>query len=221
MILIINKSKKDARALSETFYYMGILSRGVTPTEAFSEISILYKAVIIVNPEMLADKTDFVYRLRSYSSAPIYAITDTYTSSDKLLFDGILKNQYYSAKIYDYIKEQFEFCNMYPPGIYRLAGIDASANLNIPMYFDKALPFTKTETMILRTLIKAYPIPKKAKDILRYSFRESRIPDISNIRTHISVMNKKFKNATDRKLIIFSYDKGYNILTPEILETLV
>ena len=75
MILIINKSKKNARALSDMFYFMGVLSLGVTPKEALSEISPIYKAVIIENPDMLADKEDFVSRLRSYANIPIFAIT--------------------------------------------------------------------------------------------------------------------------------------------------
>lgn len=221
MILIINKSKKDARGLSDMFYYMGILAFGATPTEALSEISTIYRAVIIMNPDSLPDKEDYINRLRSYADIPVFAITDTRDNHDSILFDGIMKKGMYSAKIHKYISEYVTQHGAKLPGNYQLAGINASCDLSVPIYFFKALPFTKTETMILRTLIRTYPQPTSAKEILKYAFRSSKTPDISNIRTHISVMNKKFREATGKNIITFEFGAGYRVLTPEIIDSLI
>lgn len=220
MILIINKSKKDARGLSDMFYFMGVLTAATTPHEALSEISTNYRAAIIMNPDALADKEDYVRRLRSYADIPLFAITGHPDGLDKLLFDGIIKNGSYAAKIYRCILEYTEAHALRKPGSYKLAGINASVDLSVPMYFNFGLPFTKTETMILRTLIKNYPTPTPSKDILRYAFRQARLPDISNVRTHISIMNKKYRKVTSRNIITMSQGKGYVILTPEVIEEL-
>ena len=75
--------------------------------------------------------------------------------------------------------------------------------------------------MIVKYLIRTYPRPTSAEEILRYAYRESRTPEISNIRTHISIINKKFRKLTERNLIEMSFGKGYRVLTPEVAEALV
>ena len=82
-------------------------------------------------------------------------------------------------------------------------------------YFDTRINFTKTEAMILRYLIRSYPLPKNAESILKYSFRPSRTPEPASIRTHISIMNKKLEAATGRRMIILEPGRGYLITTPE------
>ncbi len=221
MILIINKSKKEARGLSDMFYYMGILAYGVTPTEALAEISPIYRAIILMSPDNLPDKNDYVTRLRSYASVPIFAITSNKDNHDVILFDGILKKGTYAAYIYKFISDYSYKYGTKLPGNYQLSGINASCDITAPLYFFKALPFTKTETMILRTLIRTYPQPTSAKQILKYAFRPSKVPDVSNIRTHISVMNKKFREVTGRNIITFEVGEGYRVLTPEIIDSLL
>lgn len=221
MILIINKSKKEARGLSDMFYYMGVLAYGATPSEALSEISPIYRTIIVMNPDNLPDKEDYVTRLRSYLNIPIFAITSGQDNNDVILFDGVIKKGTYAAYIY---KSILDFSYKYgtkQPGNYQLSGINASSDIKTPLYFFKALPFTKTETMILRTLIRTYPQPTPAKQILKYAFRPSKVPDVSNIRTHISVMNKKFRDVTGRNIITFEIGEGYRVLTPEIIDSLL
>ena len=217
MILIINKNKKDSRGLAEMLHYMGILAYGTTPSDALSEISISYSAVIIMKPDTLASKEDYCTRLRSYANVPIFALTDTVNSIDSVIFDGVIKSGSYASKIFGYIVNYCETHSLKSPGTYKLAGIDASEYLNMPTYFNKALPFTKTETMLLRAMIVSYPTPLSAKNILKYAYRQSKIPELSNVRTHISVMNKKFRNIADRNIITLSTGRGYTILTPEML----
>ena len=219
MLLIISKSKKEARAMAEMFHYMGIISHGATPVEALSEISNLYNAVIIINPDVLSSPDDFCRRLRSYASVPIFAVAENCTVADSIIFDGIIKRTSYASSIFKFISEYAYSNSLRSPGDYKLAGIDAAVDISIPMYFNKPLPFTKTETMILRTLIATYPTPKPPQDILKYAFKESKTPELSNIRTHISVMNKKFREITGRNIITLSVGEGYRILTPELIST--
>ena len=219
MILIIDTTKKNARALSDMFYHMGILANGLTPSEALSEISLIYRAVLIMNPNSLPDKRDYMKRLHSYASEiPCFAITDEPDETDRQIFDDVVGGGLYASRIYSRVLEFSKERGIRPPGKYRIAGIDCSCDLNIPVYFTEALPFTRTENMILRVLIRTYPNPMKAKAILKYAFRPSKIPDISNVRTHISVMNKKFREITGRNLITLEIGEGYRILTPEIQE---
>ncbi len=220
MILIINKSKKDARSLAEMFYIMGVIAYPEAPSEALSEISLSYSAVIVMNPSLLADKEDYVARLRSYASVPIFAYCDEPDVTDTIIFDGILKSASYASSILAKITEHNESRGLKAPGIYRLAGVDASSTLQAPLYFGTPLALTKTEAMVLRALIVSYPNPSGAKDILKYAFRQSKVPEASNIRTHISIINKKFREITDRNLISSSLGTGYLILTPEIKEAI-
>ena len=101
---------------------------------------------------------------------------------------------------------------------YRLAGIDASCSNERVDVFDKAIAFTKTETMILRYLIAYYPTPQSAKRIVKYAYKPTKKPEISSIRTHISVMNKKFREKFGHSLISASEGGGYTVLTPEYIE---
>ena len=221
MILIINKSKKEAQRLSEMFYFMGVVSYALTPSEALAEISTVYSAVIVMNPNALADKEDYIYRLRSYANLPTFAISDTIDSIDSIIFDGVIKGSSYASRILSYLTN---FCverGLKPPGTYKLAGIDASVHLTTPTYFNRALTYTKTELMILRTLITTYPTPTKAQLILKYAFKPTRKPELSSIRTHISVMNKKFRDIAERNMIVLTPSEGYRILTPEIREAFI
>ena len=218
MILIVNKSKKNARDFADMFHFMGILAYAVTPHEALSEISTEYRAVLIMNPDLLADKQDFTTRLRSYADIPIFAITKAPDEIDEIIFDSTIRSAAYAAVAYRCICDYTESHGLRSPGSYKLAGINASVNLYAPIFFNKGLPFTKTETMILRALIRSYPLPISAKNILKYAFRQSRLPDISSVRTHISIMNKKYRKITSRNIVTLIPGEGYVVLTPEMLE---
>ena len=217
MILIINKSKKDARSLAEIFHIMGVLAYAATPAEALSEISLQYSAVIVMTPALLPAKEEYAARLRSYAHVPIFAYCDTEEIEDKIIFDGVIKSSAYATSILSVISEYNAENGVKAPGIYRLAGIDASMALKTPLYFGKPLPLTKTEAMILKTLIATYPRPSGAKEILKYAFKQNKIPETSNIRTHISVINKKFREIADRNLIVLTVGEGYVVLTPELM----
>ncbi len=226
MLLIIDKSLKNAKTVLDLFHFMGIVSSAMTPEHAVKEISNRYRAVLISNPENIPSADELIKTLHTYSlGAPIFALCynpEKFKAENKYLsslFDGILKEDIQSSDIF-YEIAGYQKENKLPLiGDYKLSGIDASAFKAATSYFDVPLPFTKTETMILRYLIRAYPSPTKPLDILKYAFRPSRAPELSNIRTHISVMNKKFKSITGRNLIFSESGIGYTILTPEMMES--
>lgn len=217
MLLIISQSKKLSKSIAETFHYMSILAYGATPPEALKEISSLYRAAIIIHPEELPDVGDYVLRMRSYMrDLPIFALSE----EDSLpygeqLFDAIFKNHSMTSSLASKIIEYSKLNSKGPIGDYRLAGFNASCDVVGVNYFFKKLNLTKTEAMILRYLIRSYPVPQKAENILKYAFKSSRLPDKSSIRTHISIMNKKFEAQLGDKMIVGVSHDGYRILTPE------
>ena len=79
MILIINKSRKEAESLAGAFRYIGIVARGETPERANAEVSTLYRVILIVDPEKLPDEGEYITRLRSYiGDIPIIALTPSF-----------------------------------------------------------------------------------------------------------------------------------------------
>lgn len=219
MLLIINSSKKLARSVSDTFYFMGILSYGATPGEALSEISTLYRAVLIISPEELPDAMDYVTRLKAYNSdIPIFAVcAQNFPLSYHDIFDRVFTKAVYTPALSQKIVEYANQNQYLGIGDYRLAGINASWDYLGVSCFGQKLKLTKTEAMILRFLIRSYPLPVNAQSILKYAFRPGRAPEAASIRTHISAMNKKHQAIFDRKLITLMPHEGYVVYTPELI----
>ena len=217
MILIIDKNKKCRDSIRDIFYYMGILSMSVSPKEAFTEVSPKYRAVLISNPEDMSDMYDYVSRLRAYSgNIPIFSISrETFSKSFTELFDRCYPENIYSSRLAADMVEYSEKRGLPSLGKYLLAGIDAGCDLTEVRHLSAKLDLTKTETMILRYLIVSYPTPKLPKDIIRFSFKPTRLPEAAGIRTHISVINKKFHKLRGRYLIESLPKEGYVIITPE------
>ncbi len=217
MLLIISQNNKIARSVADTFHYMSILSHAATPSEALSEVSDLYRGVLIINPEAFPDINDFVVRIKCYKSdLPIFAITDgeaPYFYTD--IFDAVFTRPDFTPALAERIIAFANENNRARIGDYYLAGFDASSHTLGVFYFHTKLNLTKTEAMILRYLIRSYPIPQRAENILKYAFKPSRAPEVTSIRTHLSLMNKKFEERIGRKMIALEPHKGYIIMTPE------
>ncbi len=213
MILVIDESKKAAENLAGAFSYMGFLSLGVTPSEALTEISALYRAVVVTSTPRITSPAELVSRLRHSSCAPIFSITDKPGSGVAEIFDLEIERGAYAAVIAEKLIEYCDAHELAIPGHYTALGIDVSADLEGATYFWQPLPFTKTECMILRYLIRSYPAPVSAERILKYAYRPSRRPDAANIRTHISIMNKKFRGVTGKALIEAEFGEGYYLST--------
>lgn len=223
LILIIDKSQKDASTASEILYNMGLLSHAVTPARAVSEVSNRYRAIIITSPESLGDVTEFVTMLRRFSlSAPIFALYADRAKFDLAneashLFDKIFFGTEISYDlIVDIIKYQ-RSRRMKIIGNYKVMGLNISVFTENSAFFDIPMSFTKTETMIVRYLTVTYPYPVKASDILKFAFKSTKCPEVSNIRTHISAINKKFSPYLNRPFIASENKLGYAITTPPML----
>ena len=136
---------------------MSILSYGTTPHEALSEVSNLYRAVLIINPENFPDINDYVGRIKAYKSdIPIFAITEKEAPSNYPdIFDGCFVKPGFTPalaeKIIDYAKDN----GLAKIGDYYLAGFDASSHTVGVYFFYTKLSLTKTEAMILRYLIRS------------------------------------------------------------------
>ncbi len=218
MVLIIDQVKRNAVSISDMFYYMGIISKPATPFEALAEISSLYRVVLVSNPENFPDISDFMSKLTSYySGIPIVSISNSSTrGAYHRLFDKNYSSETFSSNLATDIMRLQRERNLAQIGTYRLAGIDASCDLGKINVLNGTVGFTKTEAMILRYLIITYPNPQKAKDILNYSFKPGRHPELTSIRTHISLMNKKSREQRGKNIIVYVPGSGYTVSTPEI-----
>ncbi len=216
MILLISRSRRLANQYSEIFHFMGMLNTVATPPEALKEISSLYRAALIIEPEALLFPADFVRRLCAHVSIPIFAISaDGERDKYAYLFAACFRDTCYSGTVVAAIADYCKSNNCSHVGEYSLLGLNAAPDLPSPRYYGKALPLTKTESMILRYLIRTYPHPQKTAKILKYAYRPSRRPEPSSVRTHICLMNRKFRELTGRNLIGSVADRGYTVITDE------
>ena len=133
------------------------------------------------------------------------------------LYDIVASKKMTTAGIYKIIREFFESTKRFPPGEYMLLGLDASVDSKFVTNFSTVISLTKTESLIVRALIRAYPSTLSPKQLLRYAFSQSKLPDPTSIRTYICSINKKFHHRFARKLVV-SLNGGYVILTPELAE---
>ena len=60
MILVIDKNRKNALCVADMFFYMGVLAKAATLSEAFSEISNTYRAILLLSPRSYPDAEDFI-----------------------------------------------------------------------------------------------------------------------------------------------------------------
>ena len=224
MILVIDRRLDDARAIASMFHYMGVLSCVTTPAEAHSKISNRYKAVIVTTPEKTYVTSELIKTLKAYSlDTPIFALCEDpdafreQYAEKSVLYDKIFSTHTCSSTLLTSINSYREERGLSAIGVYRLCGIDASANLREPMLVSEALKLTKTELMILRYLITMYPVHASAKLIIANSFKPGRYPELASVRTHICAINKKFYELTGRYWIFAEPGVGYRILTPELI----
>ena len=217
MLLVISQNYRVAKSVANTFYYMSILSYATTPNESISEISSLYRSVLIIDPKTITDIREYVGKLRSYNNnIPIFALLETPTDEYKFVFEecytpDILTPTLAKNMINYANNNQFEGI-----GHYSVGGFSTSCEDVKVRYFDRLLKLTRTEAMILRYLMRSYPTPKSACDILKYAYKSDTAPHITTIKTHISKMNNGFRAAFGINLLKFVANKGYVLATPEV-----
>ena len=220
MLLIINKSKRVAEEASDIFKYMGIIALGATPAEALNILTPAYRAVLMCDPDTIPDLRDYLRRMRSYISSPIFCLftENRGRSEDIQLFDGCFPDGSYSATIAVGMAKASKERGLIPAGVYKCAGINASCDEKTVSFLDDPVRLTKTEAMILRYLMVTYPAPQTPERIIEHVFRTGKHPARSAIRTHVSVMNKKWRAATGRTLFFSVAGCGYVLSTPKMIE---
>jgi len=213
MLLIIAKAKDAANDLSDMLNFMGILSEAQTPLRAVEEISEKHRAILCLLPEKIYDEEKYLESLRTLSpAAPIFAIGKTNFPEG---FDKVLPENLSAAEIFDTVFCYCENNGLRLPGEYKLGELDLSVRRKKPSYKNEILAFTKTELMILRTLITFSPSPLKPRDFLRFAFRAKRAPEETSVRTHISIINKKWGKISGRNIILNLEKQGYVIAYEE------
>jgi len=223
MILIVHTSQKQAKEIADVFYYMGIPASARRPKEALSEISLYYRAVLICKPSALPCPEEYADRLRALGGGvPLFALAEGIEDFALTpLFEAIFDSEDSSARILLRIREIQRSKGLPLLGAYSLAGLSLDCDLSCPQYCDTPIPFTKTEAMILRYLVRTYPDGTDVHHILRYAMRPASLSDPSGIRTHIYGINRKFLSKTGRRLIASTPGEGYKILTPEAESALI
>ncbi len=209
MVLIISQSAKRAAAYRDMLYYMGIPSETMIGNVPHNT-ALRYRMGLIISDDREIEK-EYIKRLKlTLGKLPLFSVGNAKNE------DGVLYAFPKSATANEIIKKgekMIEALALTPVCEYALFGIDASAKNESVSYFGKRIHLTKSELLILRTLIAAYPSSLKASEILKIAFKESRAPMASSVRTHISMINKRFNLAFDNK-IIFSENGGYKIKNP-------
>ena len=210
MILVVSKSKENSSALSDMFYHMGVLSSVCDVGEMPYENLSFFGAVIFLAPDTLSGTNEAIATIRKHNKEALCVAVGGWVDVD-LDFDILIEGGTYASRIYEIICAEAEKKNISSPGRYRLGEFYADADSACSGYKKALLPFSKTENMILRALIRAYPTPLSSKELLSYAFKSSRLPEISNVRTHVCIMNKKFRSVTKHPLVELITSRGYVI----------
>jgi DNA-binding response OmpR family regulator len=220
LILIIDKSLANARTYADIFYFMGILSYAVTPSQALNEINNRYTAILLTGVEYSNYDVEFTKTLSLLSlGAPIFAICrdlKEYMAKNSKL-DHVVEyfdDRIYSNALVDEIEKVQAQRNLRKLSAYELFGFDLDARKREARYLFNDIRLSKIETMIVRCFIALNPLDISSSDILKYAFKPSKAPEASSVRTHICIINKKFRALTGKTLIEHERGVGYHLRKP-------
>ncbi len=207
MVLIISENTSNASIWHDILHYAGIPS-DFKKASNLGSTKVPFRMGLIIENNV---EEEYLKRIkRELGNLPLFAVCE----DDEC--EGVIGcfNKHINA--HELINE----CNSALYGLgrkgileYSLFGIDASIYEIIVRYFGKRIHLTKSETLVLRTLIAAHPSVISAKDILALAFKEGRKPNVSSVRTHICSINKRFNELLGDGLIC-SDEGGYKIKNP-------
>lgn len=212
MILIIASQKRMAKELNNIFRLRGIIAKRYTPIEALCHIQSSVSAILLLYPEALPDKSEYINALSSIKyNIPLFAIT---RSREELAptnaFAEVIDEGEVSGKILETIHRTQERLMCRFSGSYRLLGIDASVTLPTVTFRGNSIRLTKSETAILRFMICSYPNNCLSEKIASQIYPEGHVPEPSCIRAHICAINKKFSPFLSSPLIQSTRCEGYH-----------
>ena len=216
MILVVDKSRKNANYITELFFYMGFIAHAITPGELANEFAPKYHAIIFSNPQSYGDYTEYVKIISKYiGKTPVFAITDTPLENPDA-FAIVFRNNVYSTTV---VKGIIDYCKnnrLVAIGDYEIGCVNAQAGLDCAYYYSKKIPLTKSELKVVRFFLASYPSVMSAKAIIKYIFPKLVFPDSTALRNHICSVNKKFRNVIGRNLIINIPGSGYILNTNSV-----
>lgn len=220
MVLIVSAEESLGVSICEKLYYMGIPSVRADASAPLTKINSRYDAVIFTEPFSSSDDRELVRGIKYMTlGAPAVAVLrspERLREDERALFDKLLTPIASSLELKTALEECCRECDRQVPGSYRMLGIDASIELDDVYFYSLPIKTTRSEAMIIRTLLRFHPTPVDARVILSHAFRERRAPDAAAIRTHVCSINKKFSHISGRKIIESKDGEGYVVLLPEV-----
>lgn len=208
MILILSGRIRTAEAIAEMLRYAGVICYCTTYAASLGEIAPQYKAVLAVEPH--TEPCLDAYMRSIHEAAPralLYSISGSIGGRSAFFIREYPRHVSPSHLLRD-MTEDARRLGTVAPGSYCAVGIDASCNRKYATIYDDRLPFTRTELMILRCLLASSPRPLSADELLKYAFKRARQPQVSAVRTHVSVINRRFRDMYGENLICMS-EHGY------------
>lgn len=220
MILVIDKSRKNANSIAELFFYMGFIAHAITPGELAAEFTPKYHAIIFSDPEGYGDYTEYVRNITKYiGKTPVFAISDAPLERPDV-FALVFRNNVYSTTVATGIINYCKSNLLYAIGDYEIGCVNASAGLDCAYYYSKKVILTKSELKVVRFFLASYPSVMSAKAIIKYIFPKLTFPDSTALRNHICSVNKKFRDVIGRNLIVNIPGTGYILNTNSVRQEL-
>jgi len=205
ILLLDNTESVRADTLREMLYFIGIISQRTSSIRDLPFPASAFSAVVILCPLTAGELLEI---------KKIYGKNRIFCFGNVIADDEItkLKEGTFASELIYEIRSVQGRAGQKPVGEYRIKELDASVTRDGVYFEGRKISFTKTEIMILRSLIALYPRPLTQGELLNAAFRGARTPEISNIRTHICVMNKKFRALTAKRLISQAELSEYSLI---------
>ena len=210
MLLILSDNKPTAETVCNMFYYLGILSFAESYGTVKAEDIRQSSAVLMLRFDIPQALRFLSLMKETESDKPLFACCDT-----DILVNTIpdLKIHVFESEVsFPEIASRLIAGERSCLGKYEAAGVCADRKNACATVNGTPLRLTKTELMIVRYLCATYPLRQRAERIRSFCWRSARMPEIANVRTHISVINSKAKKALGRQLISCGIKCGYVLI---------
>ena len=209
MLLILSDNKSTAETVCNIFYYLGVLSYAESYGTVKAE-DINQSAAVLMLHYGTPQSSGFLDLMRDYlTDKPLFACESGTDSSDRT---ELKIHRFASDLSFPEIAAELIAGELSCLGKYEAAGVCADRKNVYATVDGKELRLTKTELMIVRYLCATYPLRQRAERIRSFCWRSARMPEISNVRTHISVINSKAKREIGRHLISCGIKCGYVLM---------
>ena len=220
MILITNDNLRDATTAADLFHYMGVLAYPTVYKDALPEASSKYRTYLLYDPDDSPMAARLVQRIKEASEgACVIEIRSggNFAScrESKYGADAVIAGDLTGAALAREIALVRYGSADVPLSEYRIPGLLTDSADTSVSYLGERIRLTKTELMIVKFLCVTYPAPTDAKSILKYAFRQAAAPELANIRTHISVINRKAISEAGARLISSEPRVGYALIGSE------